>query len=60
MQCIGCCGVGFEVAAGGLSMIKVGNRVHVDFISESATKFSNNHFTGDGVIDRIEDGRVFG
>lgn len=41
-------------------MIKVGNRVHVDFISESATKFSNNHFTGDGVIDRIEDGRVFG
>lgn len=41
-------------------MIKVGNRVKVDFVSESATKFSNNHFTGDGVIDRIEDGRVFG
>ena len=40
--------------------MKVGNRVHVDFISESRTEFSNNHFIGDGVIDRIEDGYVFG
>ena len=40
--------------------MKINDRVKVDFISESATKFSNNHFTGDGVIDRIEDGRVFG
>lgn len=41
-------------------MMKTGDRVHVDFISESHTEFSNNHFIGDGVIDRIDDGYVFG
>jgi len=40
--------------------MRAGNRVHVDFISESRTEFSGNHFTGEGVVDRIEDGRVFG
>lgn len=38
----------------------VGSKVHVDFVSESSTEFSGNHFTGTGVIDRLEDGRVFG
>lgn len=38
----------------------VGAKVDVDFISESRTEFSGNHFKGRGVIDRIEDGRIFG
>ena len=40
--------------------MRIGNRVHVDFISESRTEFSNNHFIGDGILDRVEDGYVFG
>ena len=40
--------------------MKSGIRVYVDFISESSTEFSGNRFTGEGVVDRIEDGRVFG
>ena len=36
------------------------DRVKVDFVSESRTEFSGNHFTGEGVVDRVEDGRVFG
>ncbi|QXR29265.1 hypothetical protein EGT69_010095 [Acinetobacter junii] len=40
--------------------LSVGSKVHVDFVSESSTEFSGNHFTGTGVIDRLEDGRVFG
>ena len=40
--------------------IKVGDQVKVDFISESRTEFSGNRFTGEGFIDRVEDGRVFG
>lgn len=39
---------------------KTGDRVHVDFFSESATAFSNNRFKGDGLVDRCEDGYVFG
>lgn len=38
----------------------VGEKVDVDFISESRTEFSGNRFKGRGVIDRIEDGRIFG
>ena len=37
-----------------------GDRVKVDFVSESATIYSGKRFTGYGVLDRVEDGRVFG
>lgn len=40
--------------------LKVGSKVKVDFISESRTIFSGKRFTGTGVVDRLEDGRVFG
>ena len=37
-----------------------GDRVKVDFVSESATIYSGKRFTGYGVLDRVEDGRVYG
>lgn len=37
-----------------------GDRVYVDFTSESATEFSGGQFSGYGVLDRVEDGRVYG
>ncbi len=40
--------------------MKKGDRVHVDFISESATDYSGKRFHGFGVLDRVEDGRVMG
>jgi len=40
--------------------LKKGDRVKVDFISESRTEFSGNRFTSMGVIDRCEDGYVYG
>ena len=40
--------------------MKKGDRVQVDFISESATDYSGKHFHGYGVLDRVEDGRVMG
>lgn len=40
--------------------MKKNDRVYVDFISESSTEFSGNRFTGQGVLDRVEDGRVYG
>ena len=40
--------------------MKAGDRVKVDFISESATIYSGKRFTGYGVLDRVEDGRVYG
>jgi len=40
--------------------LKKGDCVKVDFISESRTEFSGNRFTGMGVIDRCEDGYVYG
>ncbi|MEG2749755.1 MAG: hypothetical protein RR939_10160 [Acinetobacter sp.] len=43
-----------------MSLIKIGDRVKVDFISESATIYSGKRFTGYGVVDRFEDGYVFG
>lgn len=39
---------------------KVGNRVHVDFLSANRTEFSGQKIKGDGVIDRVEDGYIFG
>lgn len=43
-----------------MSILKIGSRVKVDFISESSTIYSGKRFTGVGVVDRLEDGRVFG
>ena len=40
--------------------MKAGDHVKVDFVSESATIYSGKRFTGYGVLDRVEDGRVFG
>ena len=40
--------------------MKAGDRVKVDFISESRTIYSGKRFTGYGVLDRVEDGRVYG
>ena len=40
--------------------MKINDRVKVDFVSESRTEFSGKRFTGGGVVDRIEDCRVFG
>ncbi|ENW95942.1 hypothetical protein [Acinetobacter sp. NIPH 298] len=41
-------------------LLTVGSNVNVDFISESSTEHSGQRFIGLGVIDRIEDGRLFG
>ena len=40
--------------------MKASDHVKVDFVSESATIYSGKRFTGYGVLDRVEDGRVFG
>ncbi|WP_151742749.1 MULTISPECIES: hypothetical protein [unclassified Acinetobacter] len=39
---------------------KKGSRVQVDFISDSRTEFSGIHIKGDAVVDRHEDGYVYG
>ena len=41
-------------------MLKSGTRIHVDYISESRTEFSGKRFFGDGTIDLVEDGYVYG
>ncbi|WP_065994748.1 hypothetical protein [Acinetobacter defluvii] len=43
-----------------MSSLQVGQRVYVDYVSSSATEFSDKHVTGSAVIDRVEDGYVFG
>lgn len=40
--------------------MKKGDRVKVDFISESRTEFSGKQFNGFGMLDRVEDRRVYG
>ncbi len=40
--------------------IEKGNRVKVEFTSESTTHFSGDEIKGFGVVDRCEDGYVFG
>lgn len=40
--------------------LKPGCRVSVDFVSESASSFSGNRINGNGIVDRAEDGYVFG
>ncbi|ENU27047.1 hypothetical protein [Acinetobacter modestus] len=39
---------------------KKGARVHVDFVSDSSTEFSGKHIKGDAIVDRHEDGYVYG
>lgn len=41
-------------------IIDKGDKVKVDFISESATEFSGKRFQGVGIVDRVEDSYVFG
>lgn len=41
-------------------VMKKGDRVEVDFIGESAAIYSGKRFHGYGVLDRVEDGRVYG
>lgn len=40
--------------------IKIGTKVQVSFVSESSTEFSGKLFGGVGIVDLIEDNRVFG
>ncbi|NNP70428.1 hypothetical protein [Acinetobacter sp. Ac_5812] len=42
------------------TLFKKGYRVHVDFVSDSRTEFSGTHIKGDAVVDRHENGYVFG
>lgn len=41
-------------------MIKKGDRVKVDFINNPETILAGFRFTGYGVLDLVEDGRVYG
>lgn len=49
-----------EPTAAKTTQFKKGTRVHVDFISDSRTEFSGKHIKGDAVVDRHEDGYVYG
>ena len=40
--------------------IQAGVRVYVDFLSESSTQFSGNRFSGNGVIDLVDGGYIYG
>lgn len=42
------------------TQFKKGTRVHIDFISDSRTEFSGKHIKGDAIVDRHEDGYVYG
>ena len=42
------------------TQFKKGTRVHIDFISDSRTQFSGKHIKGDAIVDRHEDGYVYG
>lgn len=43
-----------------MANLKKGDRVKVDFINNPETIHAGLRFTGYGVLDRVEDGRVFG
>ncbi|WP_228277820.1 hypothetical protein [Acinetobacter haemolyticus] len=43
-----------------MTNLKKGDRVKVDFINNPETIHAGIQFTGYGVLDRVEDGRVFG
>lgn len=49
-----------EPTAAKTTQFKKGTRVHIDFISDSRTEFSGKHIKGDAVVDRHEDGYVYG
>lgn len=49
-----------EPTAAKTTQFNKGTRVHVDFISDSRTEFSGKHIKGDAVVDRHEDGYVYG
>lgn len=40
--------------------MQAGVRVYVDFVSESSTQFSGNRFSGNGVIDLVDGGYIYG
>ena len=40
--------------------MNIGDHVAVDFYSESRTEFSNFHFTGIGIIELLDDDRIYG
>lgn len=41
-------------------MMKIGDRVRVDFTHQLEKNLPEIHFHGDGILDRVEDGRVYG
>lgn len=43
-----------------MSQYSKGDRVQVDFVSSSATEHDGHRFSGEGTVDRAEDGYVFG
>ncbi|HJP47914.1 hypothetical protein [Acinetobacter venetianus] len=43
-----------------MANLKKGDRVKVDFTNNPETIHAGIRFTGYGVVDRVEDGRVFG
>ena len=43
-----------------MNNLKTGNRVYVEFMSESSTEFSGTRFKGEGVIDLVDDYYIFG
>ena len=43
-----------------MNNLKTGNRVYVEFLSESGTEFSRTYFKGKGVIDLVDDYYIFG
>lgn len=49
-----------EPTAAKTTQFKKGTRVYVDFISDSRTEFSGKHIKGDAIVDRHEDGYVYG
>lgn len=49
-----------EPTAAKTTQFKKGTRVHIDFISDSRTEFSGKHIKGDAIVDRHEDGYVYG
>ncbi len=49
-----------EPTAAKTTQFKKGTRVTVDFISDSRTEFLGKHIRGDAIVDRHEDGYVYG
>lgn len=43
-----------------MANLKKGDRVRVDFTHQLEKNSPEIHFDGDGILDRVEDGRVYG